>query len=282
MDSLDVRLLGPIRLAWHGRPVGPLTRGARALTALLALQSRPRAREVIAGDLWPDGGRSAAGSLRQALWVLRTALSRSGADPDLLLAAGADEVGFRSGSEPSLDVVRFERHLRARPPRLEEAVGLYGGELAEGCELECFSRERERLADLFEDALAYLATHRLADGELESARATALEVLRRDPLREEAHVVLIEVYARTGTRSQVTRQYRRLRSILASELGVEPLPETEVAYRAALRGCLLRSAVRTLPSLVRQTTWAIPPVERSPGWAVPLGASCRLADRGVR
>ena len=40
------------------------------------------------------------------------------------------------------------------------------------------------------------------------------------------------------------RQYRRLRALLSSELEVDPLPETEAAYRAALRGCAVHSADR--------------------------------------
>ena len=61
-------------------------------------------------------------------------------------------------------------------------------------------------------------------------------------MREEAHALLIAVYAREGSRSQVNRQYRRLRGILARELGVEPLPETTQAYQQALALTWARSA----------------------------------------
>jgi DNA-binding SARP family transcriptional activator len=81
---------------------------------------------------------------------------------------------------------------------------------------------------------------------MEGAREAALRLLERDPLREEAHAALIEVYGRTGSRSQVSRQYRRVRSILARELGVNPLPETESTYRRALTSTVRRSMIATL------------------------------------
>jgi DNA-binding SARP family transcriptional activator len=62
--------------------------------------------------------------------------------------------------------------------------------------------------------------------------------------------VLISGYGRVGTRSQVLRQYRRMRAILEHELGVEPLPETEAAYRAALEWSGLRSAANIVRSRV--------------------------------
>ena len=66
----------------------------------------------------------------------------------------------------------------------------------------------------------------------------------RDPLREEAHAVLIEVYGTVGTRSQVVRQYRRVRELLARELGELPLPETDATYRQALARTVARSRER--------------------------------------
>ena len=116
----------------------------------------------------------------------------------------------------------------------ETAVELYGGDLAEGLGHDCFAAERERLADRYEDALAVVARHRLAAGDVDGARLAAERLIGRDPLREEAHEVLIAVHGLTGTRSQVVRQYRRLCEVLARELAEAPLPETDATYRLAL------------------------------------------------
>jgi DNA-binding SARP family transcriptional activator len=243
-DDLELELLGPIRSSWRGRPLRLATRSAFTLLAYLAIEGRPRPREVIIANLWPEASAPSSGALRQALWMLRSSLAQVGADPDAVIDSDGDAIGIGEGVIIGVDAVRFEEHLRARPPRLEAAIETYRGEFAEGSDLEYFAPERERLADLYEDVLTAAAFERLASGDYRGAHDAALEVLRRDPFREEAHVVLMEIYGRAGSRSQVSRQYRRLRALLSSELEVDPLPETEAAYRAALRGCAVHSADR--------------------------------------
>jgi len=240
--ALRIRLFGAVRLASQGNEVRLASRNARALLAILALDQRPRFRDAIAADLWPDLPESEAGSaLRQALWLLKCGIVDAGVDPAALLDCDKERIGLTPGIAMELDVARFERFMLGRPVRVEEAIDLYGGDLAEGINLECVARDRERLADLFEDALAEASRRRLLAGDFNGARDAALRLLRRDPLREEAHTVLIELYGLTGSRSQVSRQYRRLREILAAELDVEPLRETEAAYQVAIRRATARS-----------------------------------------
>jgi len=126
----------------------------------------------------------------------------------------------------------------------ETALSLYRGDLLEGLGHECFAAERERLSDCYEDLLARVASARLARGNVIGARLAATELLGRDPLREEAHAVLIAAYGLAGSRSQVVRQYRRVCSILRSELAVSPLPETDAAYRVALAAAASKSSER--------------------------------------
>ena len=257
-QRLGIRLLGEVSADWDGRFVRPQGRGAVGLLAVLATKRRARTREDIAADLWPDGGPSSAAWLRQALWQLRRAFMAAGADPDLVFEADAERLAFNGALELDLDVERFEGLLHARPPDLDAALALYGGELTEGLGLECFARDRERLADLYEDALAQLGRRCLRDGDMGCARAAAIGLMERDPLREESHATLIEVYGRTGSRDQVVRQYRRLERLLRRELGVEPLAETRESFHAAMRHASERSArevqARGLDAMARETT----------------------------
>lgn len=246
-----IQLLGRVRASWRGRELRFGSRNASGLLALLALRPRGRPRASIAADLWPDGNGSSAAALRQALWLLRSALTDAGGNPDVLLDVEDEAIGLRSSVGFDLDTVRFEALVQSRPSQPLKAVALYHGELAEGLDQECFARERERLADLFEDALADVAAALLDSDELHAARLAALRLIGLDPLREEAHAVLIEIYGRSGSRSQVTRQYRRLRALLDDELGVEPLPETEAVYRSALSRSWLTSARRQVLTTLR-------------------------------
>ena len=233
--ELEVHLLGTFEVLWLRGRVPIASASARALLAILALRGRPQLRDDLAAELWPEleSARSSA-ALRQALWLLRGALSEAGADPNAIISAAEETVGLEPHLGIMVDVSRFEALLGDRPPRIEQAARLYRGDLLVARGNEYFARERDRLGDLFEDCLATLIRVRLARNDLDGAMAAARRLLDRDPLREEAHGALIEIYGRTGSRAQVARQYRRLRVVLEDELDVAPLPETEAVYRTAL------------------------------------------------
>jgi DNA-binding SARP family transcriptional activator len=186
-----------------------------------------------------------ASSLRQALWLVRSGLMTAGVAPEGILDTDQDTIGLRRDARIELDVARFEGLAGRGGDAAEEAIDLYRGDLLEGLGHECFAAERERVSDLYEDALAEVARMRLARGDVTGARSAATGLLERDPLREEAHAVLIAAYGLVGSRSQVVRQYRRVTAILRSELSVPPLPETEATYRAALARTLERSRSAT-------------------------------------
>ncbi len=254
--TLKVHLLGRFEAEACGNRVRLAGRHAQALFALLALRPRPRLRDAIAADLWPDFDGPSASSLRQALWLVRTGLGAAGVDPESLLEVGQDTLGLRREVRLDLDVTTFETLVADGPQSAGRALGLYRGDLAEGLGHECFAADRERVSDLYEDALAYVADARLADGDIPGAREAATLVLSRDPLREEAHAVLIAAYGMLGSRSQVVRQYRRLCSILRTELAVPPLPETDATYRAAIARTLERSADRAAGRTYERPTLA--------------------------
>jgi DNA-binding SARP family transcriptional activator len=248
---LTVRLFGRIEVAVDDRPVPLVGRHAQALAALLALTRRPRSRDAIAADLWPEALTAANGALRQALWLLRSAFVAASVDARQILEADADALGLAPDLELELDVARFDEAMTAEPPDVETAIATYRGELVECLGHDCFARERERLADAFEDALAIASEKRLLAHDLAGAREAAHRLVARDPIREEAHAVLLRIHGIEGRRSQVLRQYRRLRDLLRRELDVDPLPETEAALRAALRDSETHSAEAVLREALR-------------------------------
>ena len=240
--TLSIRLLGRLDVAADGTPIRIGGRHAQALIGLLAIKPRLRLRDTIAAELWPDIDGPCAASLRQALWLIRSSFAAAGLTADAWLEADQDTLGIRRDVDLDLDADRFDRLTAgAVADEAEQALELYAGDLLEGLGHECFAAERERLSDVYEDLLVAVAHERLERGDVAGARRAATELLARDPLREEAHTALIALYGRSGSRSQVVRQYRRLCGILRSELSVTPLPETDAAYRAALTATTSRS-----------------------------------------
>jgi len=245
--TLHVNLLGRLEARTAADRIVPFSgRHAQALFALLVLSRRPRSREAIAADLWPESDTSSMGALRQALWLVRHALSDVGVEPAAVLEIETETLGIRPSATIELDSVAFEACLDGPGCTSETAVALYRGDLVEGLGHDCFAGERERLSDRFEDALALVAERRLLSGDLEGAYVAAQRLLARDPLREEAHAILIEAHGLVGTRSQIIRQYRRLQTILHTELGETPLPDTDATYRLALQRSIARSRERAL------------------------------------
>jgi DNA-binding SARP family transcriptional activator len=57
-----------------------------------------------------------------------------------------------------------------------------------------------------------------------------------DNLLEELHCQVMRVYAALGDRAGLMRQYQELNDVLASEMGIEPLPETKKLYERLLVG----------------------------------------------
>jgi DNA-binding SARP family transcriptional activator len=243
--TLEIRLLGRMEILAGDATIRIGGRHAQALMALLVLRPRPRLRDTLAAELWPEAGVPSSASLRQALWLIRSTLTGLGLDADAWLEADQDTIGLHRDISLRLDVDAFEALAAGDDPLdRERAIRLYEGDLLEGLGHECFAADRERLSDLYEDLLACVAQDRLEAGDTAGARHAASELLARDPLREEAHAVLIAAYGRSGTRSQVVRQYRRVCAILDTELAVRPLPETDATYRVALAAAAARSRDR--------------------------------------
>jgi DNA-binding SARP family transcriptional activator len=57
------------------------------------------------------------------------------------------------------------------------------------------------------------------------------KILEVDPLREEIHREMMRLHVRSGHRALALQQYDACRQLLAAELDVEPMEETQSLYR---------------------------------------------------
>ena len=191
--ALRVNLLGRLEARTRDDRLIPLSgRHAQALFALLVLSRRPRSREAIAADLWPDSDATSSGALRQALWLVRHGLSQAGVDPHAILEIEPDTLGHPAG--------------RDRRPRLDRVRGLPGRPAARSirrsrCTGATWSRAWATTASPPNASACRTASRTpcsVAVANLarrpRGARRAAERLLVRDPLREEVHAVLIEVY----------------------------------------------------------------------------------------
>jgi DNA-binding SARP family transcriptional activator len=236
--TLQIHLLGPTEVSWGEEPLSIQRRLPRALLYRLAAQLQPVPREQLCFLFWPDVPEALARrNLTVQLAHLRHALPAAE-----VLVSGRGQVGLDPARVRS-DVVAFERLSRAHSAveSLQQAVDLYRGpflagiSLSSSAEFETWAvQERSRLERQYLEALSTLIAAHAVQGAHQAAIACAQRYLAADELAEDVHRQLIELYAASGDRAAAVHQFERCASILERELGVDPLPETQAAYRAVL------------------------------------------------
>jgi len=229
--ALRVRLLGTPEA--HG-PTGELRAlmvqpKRLALFAYLALAPRGfQRRDTLLAMFWPDLPEDRArGALRQAVYFLRHELG-----PDVLTRRGDDELGI-DPSTVAVDAVEMERLIGAS--RLDEALGLYAGELLHGLQVPRASSDlqqwldvqRARYRTLAAGAAMALAELRQRDGDAATAVRWARWASTLMPEDEGLVRRVIGVLDGNGDRFGALATYEELRRRLHSEFGVEPSAETE-------------------------------------------------------
>jgi DNA-binding SARP family transcriptional activator len=271
-----IRLLGGLEVRQGERTTTRFrTHKAGSLLAYLAYHLEgTHPREVLAELLWP-GARPVTGraNLRVELASLRHQLEPPGMVSGTILSADRFSVQLRPPAV-STDVAAFHAALAAatsapsrveRVQALEEAVGLYCGELLPGHYEDWVAAEQRRLADLHFGAVRRLTRNLVGEGEAEAALTWARRATAADPLREEAHQDVIRLLVATGQQSAALCQYRELERVLKDGLGAEPSPES-------------RRLLASLPTPTEGTSaagTALDPQPESPracrGSALPLG-----------
>lgn len=264
VTHLTLQLLGQFRLSRGGGvEVASLGRKAQALVAYLALNpSQPCTREYLATLLWGDRPEEQARqSLRQTLLEVRRALAD--ADKSILVSDG-DLVAFGQGSI-EVDVPAFDQ-LAAGQTReaAEQALALYAGDLLDGLNVrsegfdDWLRSERARIHGLAADTMERLVTHYAEAGDGKTAIETAQRLLALDPVREEAHRMLMRLHHQHGSRTAALKQYQICEEILRRELDIEPEAETvrlhaEVRSGSADVGALDGAAAPEAGSLAATT-----------------------------
>ena len=301
-----ISLLGAPRIERDGAPVEVDTRKAIALAAYLAVTRRSHTRDALAGLLWPEYNQ---GRARAALRRTLSSLGNARQEGWLLIDRESVDLAH---DDIEVDVVLFEDllaecKLHGHPesevcpaclPPLTETVELYRDDFMAGFGLRdsvAFDDwqffQSESLRRELAGALERLARGRGALGEWEAAIAHARRWLSLDILHEPAHRVLMMLYAWSDERAAALRQYRACVRVLDQELGVTPLEETTLLYRAiqendlpphptlSEHGTAVARAVEVTPTTAPRSP-ENPFVGRDPEWEALLEAYASIGEEG--
>ena len=240
--ALALRLFGTFTLQVRGQSAPPLSRSARALIALLALQGsggrRSLERDFVAATLWPDSDDAAAHyNLRRALTEVRGAL---GSEVGRLHAPRGVERTLRldlTSGGAWCDLVAFNTALasaeRGGEETMRAAIALYasGGALLEGERGEWLYPEKEARKNQYLAARERLARCCRERGALDEAIEHLQAVLAQEPMRETAVRDLMTALSESGQASSSLAAYQSLRVRLRKESDAVPDAETTALYQ---------------------------------------------------
>lgn len=228
---LTFAVLGPFEVRAGDQPVhvgGRLPR--RLLAILVAGEGRPVSEDSLAEGLWgARPPRNPAGALQVYVSRLRrvlpgTVLERS-AGGYRLLAADTDAERFRGHLVRARALVADDRHADAHES-FEAALRLWRGTPYEDlADDESTSAIRAALVEQRDSAQEEAGAALLATGDHAGAVAMLEPLVHAAPYRERRWQLLALALYRAGRQAEALHAVRRVRSLLAEELGVDPGPE---------------------------------------------------------
>lgn len=228
---------------WHTRQARQL------LKILLTERPRPVSSDRLIEILWPNSTpEAAATTLRSAINALRNVLEpeRPNRAPSRYIITQAPGYAFHLHPDIWLDVEVFEKELESarhaenpeqRYRHLESAVALYHDDyLISDPYADWVQNERERLQELYFNALLQLAELQAANGDFVAAIASCRQILARDEVRENAYQALMRYQAESGDSAAALLTFERCRNVLSEELGADPSPLTQLLHQRILNG----------------------------------------------
>ncbi|MER5478469.1 BTAD domain-containing putative transcriptional regulator [Streptomyces sp. NPDC002734] len=284
--GLRFGVLGPLQ-GWSG-PSRLHLGGAvqeRVLATLLLEPGRMVPVTRLVESVWDDvPPTTAAHQVRKAVAHLRRRIPDGN---DLIITDGP---GYRvSVGEEQLDLIEFGSHLRSAADAVHEgrvgdavralrhALSLWRGPVLSGTggrviEGAATALEERRLAA----AEQYLEL-RLGLGEAAELIADLRDLIVQHPMRESLRGLLMLALYRGGRQAEAMEEYRKVRELLAEELGIDPGPQLTKLYEGILHEAPELAAPGPVAASPRPITPpAVLPTASTAGAETPAAAPCTL------
>lgn len=248
-SGLDFGVLGPLRVSVNREPVSLGTPKQRAVLALLLMnRNRPVSRDSIIDAIWEDSAKAdAVHNLHVYVASLRKIFGSAGADPRTVLESARP--GYRLNvPESSCDIGRFATEKAAgvqaaaagrfkqAGDRLATALAQWRGPVFD--DLREFRFVEPFATALIEDkvvAHVVRAEAEIACGRGDSVLSELEDLVVEHPYREPLWTQLITAYYVSERQTDALDAYRRVRSMLSDELGIEPGPTLRTLEQRILR-----------------------------------------------
>ncbi len=290
--GLDFGALGPLQMLAHGRPVPLGAPKQRAVLAMLLLnRNRPVSVDALIDAVWEEEPVPAARtSIHSYVSRLRGLIGSAGVDANQVLASAAP--GYQlSVDDADCDLGRFiaEKNAGVQSSvagRFDDASRHLSAAIAEWRGPVLDDLHEFAFVDSFATALdevRMVAHTALAEAEIACGRADALiprlEMLSsQHPFRERLWAQLITAYYVAERQSDALDAYRRLKTNLAENLGIDPGPTVSALHDRILRQQPL-DAVRPTQTTAQHTVVDLSPAT---GTMVSRAPTAELLGRDGR
>jgi SARP family transcriptional regulator, regulator of embCAB operon len=248
LASPEVRFYLTGRIVVEGRQLLdqaelPGRQGRLALVYLVARRHRPVRVEELAEALWGQSlPRSWEPSLRAVVSKLRSALDgvgagglrRDGGCYHALLGSAWVDLEAAANAVDRAEGARRNHDAETAWSEATVAASITARPLLDGEDLPWVHDLRMELDGLAVRALDVLCEVNLARGDHRLAATAARRLISLAPFREAGYRHLMRAEAAAGDPAEALQVYRRLRVLLAEELGSTPSPPTQSVFSELL------------------------------------------------
>ena len=245
---MRIDVWGTLRVSIDGRVVTPRdfsgVKPKQLLEILVAERGHTVSKSRLAELLWTDTlPQNYPATLETYVSVMRQTLEPGGRARDSVVVT--EPGGYRLDAEQTtVDIEQFDRLVRTAVDlspvqaldRLNAALALVRGPVFEDEPYAGWADElRNAYAQKQVQVLIDAGRLSLITGEAGAALALAEQAVSLDPLAEAAYQVLMTASYALWRQEEALRAFDRCRTLLADELGVDPMDETVALHLAILR-----------------------------------------------
>jgi LuxR family maltose regulon positive regulatory protein len=128
------------------------------------------------------------------------------------------------------DQAKQEKKDEVRLELLKHAVELYKGPYLPDVGDIWVEPDRQRFQEIYFSNVISLGNLYVSSERFDEGLALAKTALKSDPYNEEIHRLMMEIYARTGNKSAIAKQYEMVTKSLRDQINAPPSEETTDLY----------------------------------------------------